>query len=194
LARKAGDQDAEVLADARREVNELVRRSAEGDRAAFRMLYDKLAPQLFALASRMLRDRAAAEDVVQETFLTVWKRLDRFDPALGSASGWLVVIARNKCLDRLRSRVRTVNEEEGGLAELPDLSQSPESAAISSSEAARLRRCMEQLSAQQKEAVLHAYFNGYTQEETATAMQAPLGTVKSWVRRALQHLKGCLET
>jgi RNA polymerase sigma-70 factor (ECF subfamily) len=168
-------------------------RSSLGDAAAFKLLYDRLSPQLFALASRMLRDRQAAEDVVQETFLTVWRRMDRFDPSLGSAAGWMQVIARNKCLDRLRSKVRTVDDQEAQIESLPDLSAQPESAAMLSSESDRLRRCMGELSDSQRDAILHAYFNGFTQEETAERMNAPLGTVKSWIRRALQHLKGCLE-
>jgi RNA polymerase sigma factor (sigma-70 family) len=186
--------DAAAADRARREINDLMAKVVAGEKPAFRSLYDKLAPQLFALASRMLRDRQAAEDVVQDAFLTVWKRIDRFDPSLGSAAGWMMVITRNKCLDRLRSKVRTVGEEEGGLHELPDLSPQPESAAIASIEAGRLRKCMGELSEQQRDAVLHAYFNGLTHEETAERMSAPLGTVKSWVRRALQHLKGCLES
>jgi RNA polymerase sigma-70 factor, ECF subfamily len=191
--RKAAPEGADTAAGPG-EINRLMIACAAGDAAAFRKLHDRLAPQLFALAWRMLRDRQAAEDVVQETFLTVWKRLDRFDPSLGSAAGWMQVITRNKCLDRLRSKVRLVNEDDAGVPELPDLAPQPDSLAIASDEAERLRRCIEQLSEQQREAVLRAYFDGSTQEEIAARMNAPLGTVKSWVRRALLHLKECLDS
>jgi RNA polymerase sigma-70 factor, ECF subfamily len=173
---------------------ELLLASAAGDRAAFAQLYEQTAGQLLGLAQRMLRDRAVAEEVVQEGFIRIWTRATEFRPGRGAALAWMVTIVRNGAIDRLRRERPAVPLDlvpEG--EEWQDPGEDPLTLTIMSGEARALRGCLDQLDETQRRAIMLAYWHGLSHEELAVRIDAPLGTVKSWIRRGLARLKGCLE-
>lgn len=172
----------------------LIEACASGDRRAFASLYDAAAPQLFGLALRILKRRDWAEDVLQEALLSAWQHAGDYRRELGAGKTWLTVILRNRALDRLRRENATRLSDTGdALPELPDTGPSALDLTIAGDSGRRLMRCLEQLEETQRRAILLAYFDGLTHEELASRLASPLGTVKSWIRRGLQRLKGCLE-
>jgi len=173
----------------------LIEASAAGNRAAFSALYDAAAPQLFGLALRILKRRDWAEDVLQDALISAWRNAGEYRRELGSGKAWLTVILRNRALDRLRRETTSRLEPSGD--DMPDVEDPSPSAldlTISGESGRRLMACLEQLEEVQKRAILMAYFEGLTHEELAARIASPLGTVKSWIRRGLQRLKGCLES
>ncbi len=165
-----------------------------GDREAFSGLYRIASPQLFGLALRILRRRDWAEEALQECFVTVWRRAGDYKPDLGPAMPWITVILRNKCLDRLRREKPLQPLDESAAAERPDEGPSPLEGAMANAEARRLKGCVDELEGEQQRSIQLAYYEGLTHEELAKRMAAPLGTVKSWIRRGLQRRKKCLES
>ncbi|MCU0484345.1 MAG: sigma-70 family RNA polymerase sigma factor [Chloroflexi bacterium] len=192
----------------------LVAALAAGSEAALAELYDRHVDAVHAAAFRLLGDRQAAEDVVQEVFLTLWNRADRFDPALGSLPAWLLTIARNRAVDRLRAagrRPRLVSippaagEDEPDAAALERLAAErgilgwagsadadPEAALELAETGAALRRTLAALPETERTAILLAYHDGLTQSEIAARLGWPLGTVKTRTRRALSRLRDAL--
>jgi len=185
------------------ELAQLMSRSALGDRAAFARLYDLTSPHLFAVVLRIQRDRALAEDLLQEVYVNVWRAMGGFDAAQSQPMTWLTSIARNRAIDGLRRAqtqpamlsVHRDDDHDG-----PDLDQQmaaegpgPLELLSQAGDARRLGACMEGLSAPQRQSVALAFFDGLSHAEVAEHLQQPLGTVKSWVRRALLSLKECLE-
>jgi RNA polymerase sigma-70 factor (ECF subfamily) len=169
----------------------LLARCAEGDKLAFRQLYDQTAPRLYAVALRITRQPSLAADAVHDAFLQVWQRAGRFDTSRGSAETWLISLARYRALDLVR---RTGREVMG--AELPDRTdEEPDQLERLSArrEGAALHRCLETLELDKRQLVMLAFLDGLTHAELATRLKAPLGTVKSWIRRGLQDLRRCLE-
>lgn len=186
-----------------RDLAHLLSRSALGDRAAFKVLYDQTSGHLFAVLLRIQRDRNLAEDLLQEVYVSAWKAAANFDALRAQPLTWLTHIARNKAIDSLRRaktqpRLESVHhaDDDGR----PDAAQglvddAPGPAALleRASDARQLGRCMQGLSAQQRQSVALAFFDGLSHAEVAEQLRQPLGTVKSWVRRALATLKSCLE-
>jgi RNA polymerase sigma-70 factor (ECF subfamily) len=173
-------------------IERLIRAAAQGDRAAFASLYAQTAAKLFGVILRIIHQRELAEEVLQESFVAVWERAGDYDPARGSAMGWLVIIARHCAIDHLRRlsvRPESRSAPEEALLALPSADS-----ADSGAELRALRRCLDELDAQPRRAVLLAYCYGLTREEIASRLAVPLGTVKSWVRRSLERLKRCLES
>lgn len=178
----------------REELGDLLSRTAGGDAAAFAELYRASSPQLFALAVRMLKRRDLAEEVLQEAFVSIWSKAGRYDPAKGSPLTWMASIVRNRALDRLRARrpEQPIDEEERA-AEWADPAPSPLDAALQSADARALWECMKILEEGPRDAILRVYYEGLTHQELAARTGIALGTIKSWVRRGLVRLKGCLE-
>ncbi len=170
----------------------LLSRCGGGDRAAFRRLYDLQSARLYGQALRLTRQPQLAADAVHDAFLQVWQRSSRFDPARGHAEAWLSSLLRYRAIDILRKRGRENQGVEP--ADEPDPGPDPLHQLVSSSEGIALRRCLDQLEAEPRRVVLLAFVEGLSHSELATKLQAPLGTVKSWVRRALLSLRRCLET
>ena len=166
---------------------------AAGDRTALHSLYRETAPQLFGLALRILRNRELAEDIVQESFVLVWKKASSFDPGRGAAMAWLGRIVRNRCIDALRQRGRETPLDEASIKHWEDPTPSPAELAALSRDAIRLRACIEELDDNPRQCLMLAYFEGMTYKEAAARLNVPLGTVKSWVRRTLVRLRGCME-
>lgn len=171
---------------------DLLRALACGDETALGEIYDRYRLILFGLILRILHDREEAEDVLQETFLQVWRRADDFDEARGRAFTWLVTIARSRALDRLRaaaSRVRIAAEA----ATIPrDEVGDATDEAVQSEQANILRRALAALPEEQRHALLLAYFEGLTQTEIATRLRTPLGTVKTRMRSGMIKLRELL--
>lgn len=170
-----------------------LRKVGQGDRAALRDVYDRTCAKLFGVCLRILNDRQEAEDVLQEVYLTVWRKADGFDPAKASPITWLVSIARNRSIDRLRAgggRIMTDIDEAMSLADPhPDAAAQVEA----NDEHARLASCIEALDPKHAAAVRTAFFEGVTYDALARIADVPLGTMKGWIRRSLMTLRGCLE-
>jgi len=174
------------------ELANLMSRVAGGERAALRQLYDATSAKLFAVCLRILSDREEAEDVLQEVYVTVWRRADRFDRSRASVMTWVSTIARNRAIDRLRARGPMAYAEPVEDLDLPDGSVSAEALLVAAGEQGRLHRCLSELDDRTEAVIRTAFFEGVTYEALARRMDTPLGTVKSWVRRGLAKLKGCL--
>jgi RNA polymerase sigma factor (sigma-70 family) len=175
-------------------LEQLLARTAMRDRAAFAELYRRTAPRLFGLCVRMLRDRGAAEEVLQEAFIAIWRRADGYKPAVAGAGTWLTTLVRNRAIDRLRQRRPDTSTEALELERLPDEGRGPAARAEASEDYLRLERCLDQLDPQHSRSVREAFFTGATYNELAIRCQVPLATMKSWIRRALLQLRSCLET
>jgi RNA polymerase sigma-70 factor (ECF subfamily) len=177
------------LADAR-----LLSRVAAGDRAAFGELYDRFSRPLFATALRILRDSTEAQDVVHDAFITLWEKANAFENARGTAFAWAVTLTRNRAIDRLRSRRRRAQLLEGSAPSdlgLDENSSGPsaDAAADTSDQASAVRAAVATLPADQQQALQLAFFGGLTQDEIATRLQTPLGTIKARIRRGLLKLR-----
>jgi RNA polymerase sigma-70 factor (ECF subfamily) len=169
----------------------LVERIMAEDERALSALYDRYAGMLFAMLVRILRDTSAAEEVLQDLFLQLWRGASRFDASRGSLAGWLLVIGRNRALSRLRGKARReilADPEEFSIEAVPS-SGNLEDEAARMQLMRRLQGAMAALPPEQREAVELAYFEGMTQTEIAARVGCPLGTVKSRVRAAMQTLK-----
>jgi len=174
---------------------ELLARTALADQSAFEQLYRMTSSHLYGVAMRILRESAAAEEVLQESFVNVWHHAGSYVAARSQPLTWLTSIVRNRCLDRLRKRdVETVNidDEEHAMA-IADRSPTPLELLLSGAEANSVRRCVETLDAGPKQAIALAFYQGLSHSELARHLKEPLGTVKSWVRRGLERLKACLD-
>lgn len=153
------------------------------------MLYQKYGDLVYSLALRVLREPGLAEEVTQDIFVKVWRQPERWNPALGQFSSWLLTITRNAAIDRLRAeqrqpaqRLHTVNLSEETTADLA-------SAEADWLDGQLLRRLLAQLPAEQRTLIELAYFMGFTHSELAERMQLPLGTVKTRIRSGLQKLR-----
>jgi RNA polymerase sigma-70 factor (ECF subfamily) len=173
----------------------LVERIMVADEGALAALYDRYAGMLYAMLVRILKDTSAAEEVLQDLFLQLWRGAARFDASRGSLVGWLLVIGRNRALSRLRGRDRREiqDDPEGFSIESVPSPGNLENEAARAQLMERLRGAMAALPAEQREAVELAYFEGMTQTEIAERTGSPLGTVKSRVRAAMQTLKQVFE-
>lgn len=172
----------------------LLPRIAAGDRDALKQLYDATAAKLFGVCLRILSDREEAEDVLQEVYVTIWRRADRYDAARASVTAWASTIARNRAIDRLRARGPLARAEPVEDLQIADEAQaSAEALVVAGEDAARLAGCLGELDARTQAVIRTAFFEGVTYEALAQRMDAPLGTVKSWIRRGLAKLRGCLE-
>jgi RNA polymerase sigma factor (sigma-70 family) len=141
---------------------------------------------------RILPDRQEAEDVLQDVYLTVWRKAEMFDVERASPITWLAALARNRAIDRIRSRGGRSFVSDEVLAEQPDAAPLASEQLEAGEEAARLRACLEQLEHARAEVVRQAFFGGLTYEALAQRAGVPLGTMKSWMRRSLLRLRACL--
>jgi RNA polymerase sigma-70 factor (ECF subfamily) len=174
---------------------DLVERLRRRDAQALAELYDRYGRLAYSLILRVVRDTGVAEDLVQETFLRVWNRVQAFDAEKGSIGPWLLAVARNRAIDYLRSATgRERNTLEWEETVHPALYTDMERDLLISDKARRVKAAMEKLSANQRQVIELAYFEGLSQTEMAERMGQPLGTVKTWVRAALKNLREELGT
>ena len=173
-------------------LQELLRKTAAGDSAAFATLYKQTSAKLFGVAVRIAGRGEIAEDALQECFVLVWQRAGDYDPRRGGVMSWLIAIMRNCTIDRLRRRgVRPEGHAvpEEALRQLA----APDNAELGA-EMRALRGCLEELEERPRRAVVLAYLYGLSREELAAQLAVPVGTVKSWLRRSLDRLRRCLES
>lgn len=175
------------------DLNRLLQRAGRNDQAAFAELYKRTSSKLFGVCLRMLRDRGAAEEVLQETYTAVWRRAASFDATRASAITWLVTLSRNKAIDRLRQHREELLDDPNNLDAAVDEQPTPAADAETSQEYQRLQHCLDELEPQQRSSVRAAFFSGATYNELAARCKVPLGTMKSWIRRSLIHLRQCLD-
>jgi RNA polymerase sigma-70 factor (ECF subfamily) len=170
---------------------ELIQRVARGERDALRAVYQREATRLFGVARAILREPDGAADAMQTAFLRVWERAGQFDPARGEARAWLAGIVRFAALDAARARGREVLSDD---PELGEGEVEPEALARLTREedGRRLRACLDRLEETQRRGVVLAFVHGLSHAELAAKLDAPLGTVKSWIRRGLMNLRECL--
>ena len=171
----------------------LMQAVANGDRRAFEQLYRLTSPHLFAVALRMLRHRAWAEEILHDCFVTVWRKADTYNAALSSPMTWLTHIVRNRCVDWLRSGQTRAAAREESYSEESLLSENDEQNNwYDDAQAARLRHCLDHLSQEQRQSITLAYYQGMSHSDIADWLQQPVGSVKSWIRRAMDHLRECV--
>jgi RNA polymerase sigma-70 factor (ECF subfamily) len=163
---------------------------ARGDRAALRLIFESEGPRLLGVAQRILHRRDLAEEAVQEGFAQIWRKADSFDPALGSARGWIYAIVRHRALNMLRdgAREQAVPAEE--LDRMRDASVASSWNGLDPD--GLLRQCLGRLEDKRRHAILMVYVLGLTHGEVAGRMRVPLGTAKAWIRRALSALRECM--
>ena len=172
---------------------ELLKRSARGDEAAFAEWYDATSARAFGLAVRVLRDRAQAEEVTQESYLDCWRHAARFDPERGSAVSWLLTIVHRKAVDRVRAAESADRRDTAyGRRALAVAHDDTAETATASLEAARVRTALADLTTKQREAVELAFLGGYTHTEVATLLDLPVGTAKTRIRDGLIRLRDAL--
>lgn len=174
------------------EVNDMLLKIALGERAAFRALYAKAGPKLYAICLRMMRSRDQADDVYQDAFVKIWERSWQFDPAKGDGMAWLATVTRHCALDRLRRGLKNHVSIDDAVAREIDIATAVVMPA-DLADARGLRRCLDSLREDHRNAVVLAYVNGLTHEELAERLGRPLGTIKSWVKRGLEQLKDCMD-
>ncbi|CAA9503331.1 MAG: RNA polymerase sigma-70 factor [uncultured Sphingomonadaceae bacterium] len=168
-------------------------RVGEGSQAALAEVYSETSAKLFGVCLRILGDRGEAEDVLQDVYINVWRHAGGFDPRRSSPITWLSALARNRAIDRIRARGHRPTAPLEAAAEVAD--DAPDALALVSGdqEAGRLSHCLGELDARSARAIRAAFFDGRSYAELAGAEGVPLGTMKSWVRRGLLRLRGCLD-
>lgn len=173
------------------DIEALIARVALGERAAFGALYDATSAKLMGICLRVLDDRSAAEDALQDTFVKIWKHADRYAVNGLSPMSWLAAIARNTAIDRLRAR----RESAGTGIDfdlLPSGARSPEADAIAASEVGRIVACLGELDPDRRDAVKGAYLGGLSYADLAEKFGVPVNTMRTWLRRSLLALRECM--
>lgn len=177
----------------RSEIDILLRAVARGDDTAFTRLYDLLAPRVFGLARRVLRDPAQAEEMAQEVLVEVWRTASRFDAQRGSGLSWVLTIAHRRTVDRVRSEQAASDRLQKVAAASVHVPYDEVADQVSSRmERQQVRRCLDGLTGLQRQAITLAYYGGHTYREVATLLDAALPTVKTRMRDGLIRLRDCL--
>ena len=174
----------------------LINRIAAGDDSAFEALYKRFAGSLYGMAYRMMNDAKEAEDVLQEGFTYIWRKAGTYDPNRSSPFAWAVMITRNKAIDRLRVRHRLEKLREKVTSEESFYQDKDETSANEPTLRERgvlVRSALEQIPAEQRQALELSFFGGLTHEEIAERLETPLGTIKARIRRGLLRLRDCLK-
>jgi RNA polymerase sigma-70 factor (ECF subfamily) len=172
-------------------VADLLARCAAQDRAAFRTLYRDTSAKLMGVLLRILGQRSEAEDALQEVYTRVWLRAGRYDATRGRGMTWLITLARNLAIDRLRARTPETGDD--GLETAPDSAPRAETRLIAMGEARRMAECFDTLEPDRAEAVRGAYLRGLSYADLAARHGVPLNTMRTWLRRSLLRLKECLD-
>jgi RNA polymerase sigma-70 factor (ECF subfamily) len=186
-------------------LQELLAQTARGDYAAFAEVYERTHAHLFGLALRMLKREHAAEDALQEAFVSIWKNAATYRPNVGGQEvqpmTWLIAIVRNKALDALRSHARRKETDlpeadtlDRGAGDLQRQDSGPTALEllVQASQALHIETCFNGLDGSHRQSLALAYYQGLSHSEVAAQMGAPLGSVKTWIRRGLEKLKACL--
>ena len=163
-----------------------------GDQAALRRLYVAESARLFGIALKILRERSAAQDALQDGFVAVWQRARQFDPARGPARVWLAAIVRHRALDLVRRRGRETLSDDPGLGD-EAVTDDPVERIAAAADGARLHDCLKGLEEKNRRSIVLAFVDGLSHAQVAEKLDLPLGTVKAWIRRGLLSLRACME-
>lgn len=174
-------------------ISDLLMSVAREDRAAFRALYSQAGPKLMGVLIRILKDRSEAEDALQELFTRVWLKARAFDPARGSGLSWLIALARNLAIDRIRAR-QPLMDDDSALDVVADAAPRAETRLMAKGEARRIGECFDTLEPDRAQAVRGAYLDGLSYQDLADRFAVPLNTMRTWLRRSLLRLRECMET
>ncbi|WP_192561012.1 sigma-70 family RNA polymerase sigma factor [Pseudomonas allokribbensis] len=175
------------------QLRQLLAQCSLGDRRAFETLYRSVGPRLHGVALRFMGRPDLAEEVLQESFVRIWNNASRYESHLSAPMTWMINITRNQAIDQLRKhRDRPLTDVEQDA--LADESPSAHDQLNSAREATALNRCLETLEGMQRRSITVAYFQGLSCSELAEHLAAPLGSVKSWIRRGMERLRRCLES
>ena len=174
------------------QLSQLLKGVAAKDRAAFATLYEATAPKLLGTITRILNNRGWAEEVVHDTYIKIWRKADQFDASKASAITWMVTIARNGAIDKLRKQPASRKAPEDELEQLASKVPNAQSQVESQQTVNQLNLCLEELEKDRRDMVRLAYLNGWSRADLATHFDQPVNTVKTWLHRALKQLKGCL--
>jgi len=178
---------------ARARLTEALVRTGEEDAGAFRDLYRMTSAKLFGVCLRICGQKEAAEDVLHEVYLTIWRRAGAFEPGRASPITWLATIARNRAIDWRRAQPARPSLPVAAALAQPDPASSAPEMIEAAQRTHRLVQCLEALEPRQRDAIRTAFYDGVTYAELADRSEVPLGTMKSWVRRGLGRLRECLE-
>ena len=171
----------------------LVGAVAKGDTAAFERLYGATRAKLYGVLLRILGKPELAEEVMQETYLKVWKMADRFDPTVASPITWMVAMARNRAIDIVRKKGEVSIEEEPEALGVAAESPAPLARREMTEELKRLLSCLGKLDAEKQRIVLLAYYSGWSRDQLAKKLDIPVNTIKTWLRRSLVEIRECME-
>lgn len=181
----------DARAGGRTHLDRLLLATGRGDEEALGELYDALAPAVFGLAKRVVRDPARAEEIAQDVFVSVWRFATRFDPEKGSARTWVMTLTHRRAVDVVRSEEASTRREQAAASE-ERAYDSVQEQATTRVEAEQVRDCLGSLTDLQREAVTLAYYGGYTYPEVASLLQMNLSTVKTRMRDGLIRLRDCM--
>lgn len=170
----------------------LLEQVADGERAALERLFRLEAGRMLAIARRIVRRKDLAEEVIQDVFVTIWRKASQFDAGRGSARAWLSIIVRHRALNVIRDGARMDHHDPESLAELGDREADATSAYEALPDDMSLRQCLGDLDPQRRSCIILAYVVGYSHGEIAARLKAPVGTVKAWIRRGLLALRECM--
>ncbi len=173
------------------DIEDMILRTGLGDRAAFSALYDATSAKLFGACLRILNNRAEAEDALQDVFVKIWKSAVSFRITSYSPMTWLITIARNQAIDRLRAR-RAPTRNIDQAHDLADSGPTPEMALVQKSERGQITFCLEKLDQARANAIRGAYLEGETYQDLADRAGVPINTMRTWLRRSLLQLRECL--
>jgi RNA polymerase sigma-70 factor (ECF subfamily) len=165
---------------------------AKGDEAAFERLYAATRAKLYGVVLRILRRQDLSEEVIQDTYVKVWNNAAQFNPAVSSPITWMAAIARNRAIDLVRKRGELSLEDEPSAFEVAAETPDPLARREMSEELKRLLECVGRLEPDRQKLVLLAYYNGWSREQLATKFEAPVNTVKTWLRRSMMDIRQCL--
>jgi RNA polymerase sigma-70 factor (ECF subfamily) len=165
---------------------------AKGDTAAFEQLYNATRAKLYGVLLRILGRPELAEEVMQETYLKVWKMADKFDPAQASPITWMVAMARNRAIDIVRKRGEVSIEDEPEAQNVASDSPAPLARREMTEELKRLLACLGKLDPEKQRIVLLAYYSGWSREQLSTKLDIPVNTIKTWLRRSLLDVRECM--
>ncbi len=175
----------------RTDIEELIGKVSLGDRAALAGLYDATSGKLFSVCLRVLKNRSEAEDALQDVYLRIWAKADRYAVTGHSPMTWLITVARNLSIDRLRAK-KANHVDLDAVGELVEKRPGPEATSIAASEQRRISSCLDELPPDRAQAVRAVYLDGATYQALADQFEVPLNTMRTWLRRSLISLKECL--
>lgn len=177
------------------DLDELLTRVSMADRRAFGDLYSATSAKLFGLCLRILKDRALAEDALQEVYVKIWHKSDSYIPGRVRPMTWLITVARNHAIDVLRSRrsaMQGQSDDDSVLDRMQSPDPGPAEQLVQKDTRAQIEACLDELAEERADAVRLAYLQGATYAELATHFAVPLNTMRTWLRRSLQTLRACL--